>query len=237
MNLFGANSLRGQEVQKNERPTPSFSVMEKIPSFSFNNSNIKKNSTVIEWFTIQYHAARLGYLTKDYQSDIALTSYQDLVFAGQWNVFEPEYGSKVSPIDQNPYLSGTITVVPYYGFTLSAHYRPESGNFGNKTAGMAIRYETGKTTFNAEYMGSIHYEEDCYSNNGGHKEYAWLGTLDYQLRKPIQLAIRYEAFSDDTPNGYEESLTDRISIGGRITLFTKGPLNTNLMAEYRKTTF
>ena len=54
---------------------------------------------------------------------------------------------------------------------------------------------------------------------------------------PLEVAVRYEAFKDDVPGETNGELENRYSLGGNYLLFEKDSFATNILAEYRKSSF
>ena len=231
--------LMSQEALEKEGMPLYFFEGRKIQSFALQDKGLLADSFPEEWNRNRNNTAALGYVTKGHGFGISLMAYRDDTFKQKpKGFFESVDESMESSIDKNVFLSGDITFTPSYGFSLSAYYDSESEYFdGNNTTGMTIRYETGRTTLNAKYIGAIQQEEDHYLDNFRYKEHVWFGTLAYKLRENLKLAIRYEAFHDEISGEQDKILDERVSVGGKLTLFERGPFNTNLMAEYRKSTF
>lgn len=227
-----------QEVLAKEGMPSSFSSVGSMPSFSVSSIHIDKDPSIIfAWPAIRYRSATSGHVANHYDFHVSLAAHKDVVFTNRIGGFDSFDDMQDLSGNRSVFLSGDMSPIPHYGFTLSAYYCPKSEYFDNRMAGMAFQYKTGKTTFNARYVEAIHQEEDKALDDAEYYEYAWFGAVGYQITNPLQLAIRYEAFNDDRPNRQEESIDERISIGGKIRLYSKGLFNTNLMAEYRKITF
>lgn len=231
--------LMSQEALEKEGMPFYFFEGRKIQSFALQDKGLLVDPFAEEWNRNLNNAAALGYITKGHGFGISLTAYRVDTFKQRPNrPFEFVDELTDSSLNKNVSLFGDITVIPRYGFSLSAYYDSESKYFeGNNSTGMTIRYETGRTTLNAKYIGAIQQEEDHYLDNSRYKEHVWFGTLAYKLRENLKLAIGYEAFHDEISGEQDEIIDERVSVGGKLTIFERGPFNTNLMAEYRKSTF
>ena len=54
---------------------------------------------------------------------------------------------------------------------------------------------------------------------------------------PLEVAVRYEVFKDDVPGETDGETKNRYSLGGNYLLFEKDSFATNILAEYRKSSF
>ena len=210
-----------------------------VQPFGVFNNYLISDPITKECYEIFDVGSTLGYRDEDYGLNISFTTYRGSTLMNRLDGFYNSMDQSIYSVNSNGLsFIGNISLSPSYGLSFAIYYDSEFGDSErNHTGGMTLHYTFGKLILDAEYIGAIQREEKYFTNRQEHKESAWFGTLAYQIREPLQVAIRYETFDDDIIGFQDGTLEKRLSLGGKVTIFEKSGFFTNLMAEYRKSSF
>ncbi len=131
---------------------------------------------------------------------------------------------------------GNATMEPLGGLLLAVYWNTEPGiDDRNETAGVTVHYEFWKIALDWEYIGALQREKTY--DGSEHTESAWFAGSAFQVTDSLEVALRYEAYSDDIGGEQNEHLENRYSIGANYTLFERDNFSTTLMIEYRKSNY
>ena len=212
-------------------------------------NRLVSDSVIKDFYEIMNTSTTLGYSPGIFGLNISLTAYSEDVLItklidfsdlppGDGRQFREQYITQDDISDEFTSFIGNVTLSPKSGLIFSIYYDTEPRHLErNDTAGITINYEIGKFTLDAEYIGAIKKEISSSDDKIDYGESAWFGTIAYQVREPFEIAIRYETFDDDLSGKENRIIENRFSLSGKFTLFEKGRLVTNLMAEYRQSAY
>ena len=209
--------------------------------FGLFESHLINDPITQDCYEIAKTGATVGYTTEVLGLDISATIYKGEELMA--HLVDSEYGFERdnSPTyeetdDVNSYI-GNITISPLEGLILAVYYDSEPGDGErNETAGATVHYEMGRFTVDAEYIGALNRERH-FTDNREYKESAWFVAVAYQATEPLEIAARYEVFDDDMTGEQDGHLENRYSLGATYRLFERNGFVTNLMGEYRISSF
>ena len=165
-------------------------------------------------YEIDEWGATLGFNPDFYGLDISLSVYRNpQVIENLQNFDTHEWGPGRQKEDKFRSYITNITLQPLEEtVTLSAFYNSEPGDGNrNQSIGGAFTLNYWKFTLDAEYVTALEREKG--DNSEENKESARVVGLAFDLLDSLQLATRYEVFSDDTRGDQDEVLDYRIVAG------------------------
>ncbi len=189
-------------------------------------------------YEIDEWGATLGFDPDFYGLDISFSVYRNpQVVENLQNFDTHEFRPGRRKEDKFKSFITNVTLEPIEDtLTLSAFYNSEPGDGNrNQSIGGAFTLQCWKFTLDAEYVTALEREKG--ENGEENKENARAVGLAFDLLDSLQLATRYEVFSDDDPGDQDEVLDYRIVAGFNYSLpdlINAGFLNdTTLSFEYR----
>jgi hypothetical protein len=170
-------------------------------------------------YEIDEWGATLGFNSVFYGLDVSLSVYRDAqAIENLQNEDTHEWRSGRQKEDRFKSFIANITVEPIEDtLNLSAFYNSEPGDGNrNQSIGGAFSLNYWKFTLDAEYITALEREEG--DNEEENKEDARVVGLAFDLLDSLQLATRYEVFSDDTRGDQDEVVDYRIVAGFNYSL-------------------
>ena len=170
-------------------------------------------------YEIDEWGATLGYNPDFYGLDISFSVYRNpQVIENLQNFDTHEWGPDRQKEDKFKSYIANITLEPIEDtLILSAFYNSEPGDGNrNQTVGGAFTLNYWKFTLDAEYITALTREKG--ENEEENKESAGVVGLAFEPLESLQLATRYEVFSDDTRGDQDEVLDYRIVAGFNYSL-------------------
>ena len=165
-------------------------------------------------YEIDEWGATLGFNPDFYGLDISFSVYEDpQVIENLQNFDTHDFRPERQKEDKFRSYIANVTLEPIEDtLTLSAFYDSEPGDGNrNQSIGGAFTLNYWKFTLDAEYITALQREKG--ENEEENKESAGAVGLAFDLLDSLQLATRYEAFSDDTRGDQDEVLDYRIVAG------------------------
>ena len=165
-------------------------------------------------YEIDEWGATLGFNPDFYGLDISFSVYRNAQVIDQLNDFDThDFRPGRQKEDKFRSYIANITLEPIEDtLTLGAFYNSEPGDGNrNQSIGGAFTLNYWKFTLDAEYITAITREKG--ENEEENKEDARVVGLAFDLLDSLQLATRYEVFSDDTRGDQDEVLDYRIVTG------------------------
>jgi hypothetical protein len=165
-------------------------------------------------YEIDEWGATLGINPDFYGLDLSFSVYKDpQVIENLQNEDTHEWRPGRQKEDRFRSYIANVTLEPIEDtLTLSAFYNSEPGDGNrNQSIGGAFTLNYWKFTLDAEYITALTREKG--ENEEENKESARVVGLAFDLLDSLQLATRYEAFSDDTSGDQDEVLDYRIVAG------------------------
>ena len=170
-------------------------------------------------YEIDEWGATLSLSPDFYGLDISLSVYEDpQVIENLQNFNTHDWGPGRQKEDKFRSYIANITLEPLEdALILSAFYDNEPGDGNrNQTVGGAFTLNYWKFTLDAEYITALTREKG--ENEEENKESAGVVGLAFEPLESLQLATRYEVFSDDTRGDQDEVLNYRIVAGFNYSL-------------------
>ena len=170
-------------------------------------------------YEIDEWGATLGFNPDFYGLDISFSVYRNAQVIENLQDFDThEWGPGREKEDKFRSYITNITLEPIEDtLTLSAFYNSEPGDGNrNQSIGGAFTLNYWKFTLDAEYVTALTREKG--ENEEENKENARVVGLAFDLLDSLQLATRYEVFSDDTRGDQDEVLDYRIVAGFNYSL-------------------
>ena len=170
-------------------------------------------------YEIDEWGATLSFSPDFYGLDISLSVYEDpQVIENLQNFNTHDWGPGRQKEDKFRSYIANITLEPLEDtLILSAFYDNEPGDGNcNQTVGGAFTLNYWKFTLDAEYITALTREKG--ENEEENKESAGVVGLAFEPLESLQLATRYEVFSDDTRGDQDEVLDYRIVAGFNYSL-------------------
>lgn len=240
--LMPPNIIRCQElsrVEKNEN-TPFYLIgCKTIQPFGLSAQKSISYPSTRESYRKSNSAVTFGFNTTGHGLDISLTAYSNTLPMKKRDEFSDSMDRINDPA--NGHLTswmGNIRLERNNDLSVAIFYDTDPGDLEkNDKTGMIVDYQIGKFLFDAKYIYTFQRENIFYSDNLEYQGLTWFGSLAYQFREPLRIAIRYEAQNDDASGVQNGAFERRISLGGKFILFENGKFFTNFMAEYRKWLF
>jgi hypothetical protein len=170
-------------------------------------------------YEIDEWGAILGYNPDFFGLDISLSVYRNPQIMRNLEDFDTHDFSS-APKNEDKFRSyiANISLEPVEDtLVLSAYYDSEPGDGSrNRTVGGAFTLNYWKFTLDAEYITALTREKG--ENEEENKESAGVVGLAFEPLESLQLATRYEVFSDDTRGDQDEVLDYRIVAGFNYSL-------------------
>jgi hypothetical protein len=170
-------------------------------------------------YEIDEWGATLGFNPGFYGLDISFSVYRDAqVIENLQNEDTHDFRAGRQKEDRFRSFIANVTLVPIEdNLTLSAFYNSEPGDGNrNQSIGGAFTLNYWKFTLDAEYVTALEREKG--DNEEENKENARVVGLAFDLLDSLQLATRYEVFSDDTRGDQDEVVDYRIVSGFNYSL-------------------
>jgi hypothetical protein len=170
-------------------------------------------------YEIDEWGATLGFNPDFYGLDISFSVYRDAqVIENLQNEDTHEWRPGRQKEDRLRSFIANVTLEPIEDtLNLSAFYNSEPGDGNrNQSIGGAFTLNYWKFTLDAEYITALEREEG--DNEEENKENARVVGLAFDLLDSLQLATRYEVFSDDTRGDQDEVVDYRIVTGFNYSL-------------------
>jgi hypothetical protein len=170
-------------------------------------------------YEIDEWGATLSFSPDFYGLDISLSVYEDpQVIENLQNFNTHDWGPGRQKEDKFRSYIASIMLEPLEDtLILSAFYDNEPGDGNrNQTVGGAFTLNYWKFTLDAEYITALTREKG--ENEEENKESAGVVGLAFEPLESLQLATRYEVFSDDTRGDQDEVLNYRIVAGFNYSL-------------------
>jgi hypothetical protein len=170
-------------------------------------------------YEIDEWGATLGFNPDFYGLDISFSVYRDAqVIENLQNEDTHEWGPNRQKEGRFRSFIANVTLEPIEDtLTTSAFYDSEPGDGKrNQSIGGAFTLSYWKLTLDAEYITALEREKG--ENDEENKESAGVVGVAFDLLDSLQLATRYEVFSDDTRGDQDEVLDYRIVAGFNYSL-------------------
>ena len=170
-------------------------------------------------YEIDEWGATLGYNPDFYGLDISFSVYRNAqVIENLQNEDTHDFRAGRQKEDSFRSFIANVTLEPIEDtLTLSAFYDSEPGDGNrNQSIGGAFSLNYWKFTLDAEYVTALEREKG--DNEEENKENARVVGLAFDLSDSLQLATRYEVFSDDTRGDQDEVVDYRIVTGFNYSL-------------------
>ena len=190
-----------------------------VMPFGFFEDHLIEGTLAEDLYEIEEWGATLGYNPDFYGLDVSFSVYRNAQIADQLNDFDT-HDFRPGHQKQDKFRSyiANVTLEPLEDtLTLGAFYNSEPGD-GNRnwTIGGAFTLNYWKFTLDAEYITALEREKG--ENEEENKESASVVGLAFDLLDSLQLATRYEFFSDDNPGDQDGVLDYRFVAGFNYSL-------------------
>ncbi len=210
--------------------------------FGVFEDHLIEGTVVEDIYEIDEWGATIGFNPDFYGLDLSFSVYRNPQIPDQLNDFET-HDFRTGRQEQDKFRSYIVnaTLEPIEDtLMLSAFYNSEPGDGDrNQSIGGALTLNYWKFTLDAEYARALEREKG--ENEKENKESAGVVGLAFDLLDSLQLAARYEAFSDDTHGDQDEVLDYRIITGFNCSLSDLFDVffitDTSLLFEYRYSKF
>jgi hypothetical protein len=170
-------------------------------------------------YEIDEWGATIGFNPDFYGLDISFSLYRNPQVMRNLEDFDT-HDVITSPQNEPKFRSyiANVTLEPIEDtLTLSAFYNSEPGaGSRNQSIGGALSLSHWKFILDAEYITALTREEG--ENEAENKESAGVVGLAFEPLESMQLATRYEVFSDDNPGDQDEVLDYRFVAGFNYSL-------------------
>ena len=170
-------------------------------------------------YEIDEWGATLGFNPDFFGLDISLSVYRNAQVIENLKDFDThEFRPGRQKEDKFRSYIVNVTLEPIEDtLSLSAFYNSEPGDGNrNQSIGGAFTLNYWKFTLDAEYITALEREKG--DNGAENKESARIVGLAFDLLESLQLATRYEVFSDDTRGDQDEVLDYRLVAGFNYSL-------------------
>jgi hypothetical protein len=193
-------------------------------------------------YEIDEWGATIGFNPDLYGLDISLSLYRNPQVMRNLEDFDT-HDFSTSPQNEPKFRSyiANVTIEPIEDtLTLSAFYNSEPGAGNrNQSIGGALSLSYWKFIMDAEYITALTREEG--ENEAENKESAGVVGLAFEPMDSLQLAARYEVFSDDNPGDQDEVLDYRFVAGFNHSLLELVDVSfltdATILFEYRYSKF